>query len=68
MPLLVRRSAFAAVVVSGVALLAAGVQGVAGMDTELQLAAQRTDDRPVHVRYDGWDCPDGPDGPAAPRI
>jgi hypothetical protein len=63
MPLLLRRSAFTAAVVSGVALLAAGVQGIAGMDTDLQLAAQRTDDGPAHVRYAGWDCPDAPDRP-----
>jgi hypothetical protein len=63
MPLLLRRSTFAAAVVSGVALLAAGVQGVAGMDAELQVAAQRTDDGVTHVRYDGWNCPDKPDDP-----
>jgi len=63
MPLLLRRSAFAAVVVSGVALLATGVRGVAGMDTDLQLAAQRTDDAPAQFRYAGWDCRDAPDRP-----
>jgi hypothetical protein len=50
-------------VVSGVALLATGLQGVAGMDSELQVAAQRTDDGVTHVRYDGWNCPDKPDDP-----
>jgi hypothetical protein len=63
MPLLLRRSLFAATLVSGAALFATGVQGVAGIDTELQLAAQRTDDAPTQVRYDGWDCPDKPDDP-----
>jgi hypothetical protein len=63
MPLLLRRSMFAAVVVAGAALFATGVQGVAGMDTELRVAAQRTDDAPTHVRYDGWDCPHARDDP-----
>jgi hypothetical protein len=63
MPPLVRRSAFLAVLAAGAALFGAGVQGVTGMDTTLQLAAQRTDERPVLARYEydrGWDCPDGP--------
>ena len=64
MPLVLRRTTFAAVVLSGAALLAAGVQGVAGMDSELQVAAERTqDDGTVNVRYDGWSCPDAPDDP-----
>ena len=64
MPLLLRRTTFAAVVLSGAALLAAGVQGVAGMDSELQVAAERThDDGVMNVRYDGWNCPDAPDDP-----
>jgi hypothetical protein len=63
MPLLLRRSTFAAVVVSGVALLATGVQGVAGLDSDLQVAAQRSHDDPTYVRYDGWNCPDAPDDP-----
>jgi hypothetical protein len=58
MPLLFRRSMFAAVLVSGAALFATGVHGVTGMDTELQVAAQRTHDAPAQVRYDGWNCPD----------
>jgi hypothetical protein len=61
---LVRRSAFLAVLAAGAALFGAGVQGVTGMDATLQLAAQRTDDRPVFARYDGggwdFDCPDPP--------
>ena len=66
MPLLLRRSLFAAVVVTGSALFATGVQGVAGMDSSLQVAAQRIDDRPTHVRYAGWECPDEP--AAEPRV
>ena len=64
MPSLLRRSLFAAVLATGAVLFGAGVQGVTGMDTTLQLAAERTDDRPVLVRYDqGWDCPDTPRDP-----
>jgi hypothetical protein len=59
MPLL-RRSLFAAVLVAGAALFGAGVHGITGMDNELQLAVQRTDDHPTPVRYDGWNCPDEP--------
>jgi hypothetical protein len=66
MPLLLRRSLFAAVVVSGAALFAIGVQGVAGLDSRLQVAAQRTDDRVSPVRYDRWDCPD--ERAADPRV
>jgi hypothetical protein len=60
MPLLLRRSMFAAVVVSGASLFAIGVQGVAEMDTRLEVAAQRTVDHAAPVRYDGWDCPGEP--------
>ena len=59
MPLL-RRSLFAAVLVAGTALFGAGIHGITGMDTELRLAAQRTDDHPTPVRYDRWNCPDEP--------
>ena len=49
---------------AGAALFGAGVQGVREMDTTLQLAAQRSDDGPVLVRYDGagryGECPDAP--------
>jgi hypothetical protein len=62
MPPLLRRSGFLFVLAAGAALFGAGVQGVREMDTKLELAAQRTDDRPVLVRYDddGSDCPDAP--------
>jgi hypothetical protein len=60
MPSLLRRSGFLVVLTAGAALFGAGVQGVREMDTTLQLAAQRTDDRPVLARYDADDCPDGP--------
>jgi hypothetical protein len=64
MPPLLRRSLFATVLATGAVLFGAGVQGVTGMDTTLQLAAERTDDRPVLVRYDqGRDCPDTPHDP-----
>ena len=60
MPSLLRRSTFAAVLVTGAALFAAGVQGLAGMETSLQLAADRTEPREQLVRYsepDPW-CDD----------
>jgi hypothetical protein len=58
---LLRRSAFAAVLAAGAVLFGVGVQGVTGMDTTLQVAAERADDRPVLARYDdGWNCPDAP--------
>jgi hypothetical protein len=64
MPSLLRRSGFLVVLAAGAGLFGAGVQGVREMDTTLQLAAQRTDDRPVLVRYDAddrhGDCPDAP--------
>jgi hypothetical protein len=62
MPPLVRRSGFAVVLAAGAVLFGAGVQGVTGMDTTLQLAAERTDERPVLARYDDGarDCPDAP--------
>jgi hypothetical protein len=67
MPSLLRRSGFLAVLAAGAALFGAGVQGVTEVDTTLQLAAQRTDDRPLLVRYDGelrgHDCPDAPARP-----
>ena len=74
MPLLLRRTTFAAVVLSGAALLGAGVYGVAGIDSELQVAAERIhDDGTMNVRYDdgavnvrsddGLNCPDAPDDP-----
>ncbi len=53
MPSLFRRLGFLAVIAAGAALLGAGVQGMREVDTTLQLAAERSDDRPsrVLVRY-----------------
>ena len=61
MPSLIRRSGFLVVLAAGAALFGAGVQGVREMDTSLQLAAQRSDERPALVRYDDArddDCPE----------
>ena len=44
--LLLRRAAFVAVLVTGLALCASALHGVSGMDTSLQLAAS-TPERPV---------------------
>ena len=56
---LLRRTAFLAVLVSGLALCASAVHGVSGMDTSLQLAAATTE-RPAFAadrQPPGWDCP-----------
>jgi hypothetical protein len=61
MPSLLRRAGFLVVLTAGAALFGAGVQGVREMDTSLQLAAQRGDERPALVRYDDPrddDCPE----------
>ena len=54
MPSLFRRFGFLAVVAAGAALLGAGVQGVREVDTTLQVAAERGDERPgrLLVRFD----------------
>ena len=56
-----RRTGFAATLVTGLLLTASAVNGVSGMDTTLEHAA-RTPDRPVLVSYhvdDRWDgCAD----------
>ena len=52
-----RRTGFAATLVTGLFLTASAVNGVSGMDTTLELAA-RTPDRPALVSYhadDRWD-------------
>ena len=48
--LLLRRTAFLAVLVTGLALIASAVHGVSGMDRELQLAAVSHQERPTFVR------------------
>ena len=64
------RSAFAAALCAGVAMVGTSVHGLLGVDAELQrsaLAAQQTiEDHSVRVlapRQDGWNCP----GTAEPR-
>ena len=52
--LLFRRTAFLAVLVSGLALTASAVHGVSGMERDLQLAAV-SQDRPAFV-HDRPDC------------
>jgi hypothetical protein len=52
MPSLLQRFSFLAVIAAGAFLFGAGVQGVRGMDTTLQVAAQQTEERPTLVRYD----------------
>jgi hypothetical protein len=60
--LLIRRTAFLAVLVTGLALTASAVHGLSGMDRELQLAAVSNQERPTFVRdelhherdCDGW--------------
>ena len=57
--LLLRRAAFVAVLVTGLALCASAVHGVSGMDTSLQLAAS-TPERPVFAverQQPPRDCP-----------
>jgi hypothetical protein len=58
-----RQGAVAAVIASGLALFASALQGLAGIDTSLQVAASRaTPDRAlVQETADRWDCPDRPD-------
>jgi hypothetical protein len=61
MPSLLRRTGFLVVLAVGAALFGAGLQGVREMDTTLQVAAQRSDERPALVRFDDApddDCPD----------
>ena len=62
MPSLLQRFAFLAVIATGAFLFGAGVQGVRGMDTTLQVAAQQNEERPTLVRYDGVrSCNHAPD-------
>ena len=62
--LLLRRAAFVAVLVTGLALCASAVHGVSGMDTSLQLAASGSTERPTFVsqRQPPSDCPGGHHG------
>jgi hypothetical protein len=63
--LLLRRTAFLAVLVTGLALTASAVHGLSGMDRELELAAV-SQERPTFVNHER-DC-DGPRGEPARRI
>ena len=62
--LLLRRAAFVAVLVTGLALCASAVHGVSGMDTSLQLAASSSTERPTFVSQPQppSDCPGGHHG------
>ena len=52
--LLLRRTAFVAVLVTGLGLTASGVHGLSGMNTSLELAAAPAERvAPVSAR---WDC------------
>jgi hypothetical protein len=61
--LLLRRTAFLATLVTGLALVGSAVHGVSGMDRELELAAVSRD-HPTFVddhrrgECDGWQKPD----------
>lgn len=62
--LLLRRTAFLAVLVTGLGLTASAVHGLSGMDRDLQLAAV-TQERPTFVDDDrGPDCDRWRDEPA----
>jgi hypothetical protein len=60
--LLLRRTAFIAVLATGLGLIAAGISGLSGMDTSLKLAAATSESRftPVSERWgecDGYRPP-----------
>ena len=54
--LLLRRTAFLAVLVTGLALTASAVHGLSGMDRELELAAVSNQERPTFVHDERRDC------------
>jgi hypothetical protein len=54
--LLLRRTAFVAVLVTGLALTASAVHGLSGMDRELQLAAVSHQERPTFAVEQERDC------------
>jgi hypothetical protein len=55
--LLLRRTAFVAILATGLGLTAAGISGLSGMDTSLKLAAATDEPRmaPVSERWDDCD-------------
>ncbi len=57
--LLLRRTAFLATLATGVALTAAGVLGLSGMDRDLELAAVQTQQAQPSFAADRHEC-DGP--------
>jgi len=59
--LLLRRTAFLAVLVTGLGLTASGVHGLSSMSTSLELAAAPVE-RSVPVS-DPWDCDHRPEPP-----
>jgi hypothetical protein len=56
--LLLRRTAFLAVLATGLGLTASGINGLSGMDTSLKLAAATHEPRTVPVG-DPWGVPVG---------
>lgn len=60
--LLLRRTAFVAVLATGLGLTAAGLSGLSGMDTSLKLAAATQEPRtaPVSERWGDCDREPGP--------
>lgn len=53
-----RRTGLAAAVASGTAMVALGVTGLAGVDDQLEAAAQRDAISPPVHSYDARDCPE----------
>jgi hypothetical protein len=54
--LLLRRTAFVAVLATGLGLTAAGISGLSGMDTSLKLAAATNDGKTALVSERSDDC------------
>jgi hypothetical protein len=65
--LLLRRTAFVAVLATGLGLTAAGISGLSGMDTSLKLAAATNEGKTASVSERWGDC-DGHRAPPPHRI
>jgi hypothetical protein len=65
--LLLRRTAFVAILATGLGLTAAGISGLSGMDTSLKLAAATQEPRITPVSERWGEC-DGHRPPPAHRI
>ena len=65
--LLLRRTAFVAVLATGLGLTAAGIAGLSGMDTSLKLAAATNEGKTALVS-ERWDDCDGLDAPPSQRV